>query len=73
MKYFKISQFVPDKGDAWMYYECDENLQIIRYLSHIPQTKETQKSDKPVIKKLFRPESLQPASEEEFNKLWIGD
>ena len=70
MKYFKTSQYVPSKGEAWMYYECEDDLAIRRYASHIPSTQETQKVDKPVVKKLFRPESLQPSSQEEFEKIW---
>ena len=70
MKYFKTSQFVPAKGEAWMYYECDDDLGILRYASHLPQTGETQKSDKPVVKKLFRPETLQASDAEEFQRIW---
>ena len=70
MKYFKTSQFVPGKGEAWMYYECDDQLTILRYASHLPQTAEVQKVDKPVVKKLFRPELLHPSAQEEFEKIW---
>lgn len=68
--YFKTSQPVPGKGDAWMYYECTDEKQIVRYVSHIPATGEVQRVDKPVIKKLYRPELLMDSSAEEFEQYW---
>ncbi len=66
MKYFKTSQFVPDKGDAWTYYECDDGGSIVRQMTHIPETGETERIPNPIVKQLYRPEKLQPAAEEEF-------
>lgn len=70
MKYFKTAQFVPGKGDAWTYYECDDNEKILRQLTHIPETGETDRIPDPIVKKLYRPEKLQPAQESEFMDLW---
>ena len=36
MYYFKCAQFVPNKGDAWTYYECDDNKTVLRQMTHIP-------------------------------------
>ena len=70
MKYLKGAQFVPGKGEAWMYYECDDQTSVVRSLTHLPQTGELTRYPNPPIRKLFRPELLQDATEEEFKKLW---
>lgn len=70
MKYYKTSQFVPGKGQAWMYTEADEAGQVQRTLTHIPSTDEIERIPNPVVKILFAPERLQSASCEEFERLW---
>ncbi len=70
MQYMKTSQPIPGKGDAWMYYECNEELRIARYVTHIPQTGETERVGDPVVKRLYRPELLQPSTKEEFDIYW---
>lgn len=70
MIYFKTAQIVPGKGNAWTYYECDDAQTILRQLTHIPETGDTDRIPKPIVKKLYRPEKLQPATAEEFLTLW---
>ncbi|MBI2434891.1 MAG: hypothetical protein HYV26_18715 [Candidatus Hydrogenedentes bacterium] len=70
MQYFKTAQFVPGKGDAWTYYECDDQQKVLRTLTHIPGTGETTRVPDPIVKKLYRPEILQPAESAEFLTLW---
>jgi hypothetical protein len=70
MKYFKTAQFVPGKGDAWTYYEVDDNGTVLRQLTHIPTTDEKTRIPDPIVKKLYRPELLEDAAEEEFTSLW---
>ena len=71
MKYFKGSQFVPAKGEALMFYECaDDGVTVVRQCSFITGTGESTKTDRPVVKKLFRPEMLQPSNKEEFDRFW---
>ena len=70
MKYFKGAQFVPEKGNAWMYYECEEDLRVKRFVTHIPETNEIDCNEKPVIKRLFRPELLQEINAAEFDEVW---
>ncbi|HOK09461.1 MAG TPA: hypothetical protein PLT82_07705 [Candidatus Hydrogenedens sp.] len=70
MKYFKISQFVPGKGDAWTYYECDDDGTILRQLTYIPTTNEINKVSDPIVKKLYRPDLLTLTEQEEFISLW---
>ncbi len=70
MKYFKTAQFVPGKGDAWTYYECDDNETIQRQLTYIPETGEISKVPDPIVKRLYRPELLEPSVAEEFISLW---
>lgn len=70
MKYFKTAQFVPGKGNAWTYYECDDNETIQRQLTYIPETGEISKVPDPIVKRLYRPELLEPSNAEEFISLW---
>lgn len=72
MLYYKTSQIVPGKGNAWMYYECDDNKAVLRTLTHIPEAGETTRVPDPIVKRLIRPEILQDATSEEFLSLW-GD
>ncbi|HDP35593.1 MAG TPA: hypothetical protein ENN29_10840 [Candidatus Hydrogenedentes bacterium] len=72
MNYYKTAQFVPGKGDAWTYYECGDDDKILRQLTNIPETGETDRITDPIVKKLYRPEKLQPASPSEFMTLWDG-
>lgn len=70
MKYYKIAQFIPAKGQAWMYSEVDDNQKVLRTLTHIPSTNEIERIPDPVVKMLFMPERLSPATEQEFLELW---
>ena len=70
MQYFKTSQFVPGKGNAWMYYECDDAQKVLRTLTHIPDTGEITRVPDPIVKRLIRPEILQDAEATEFTTLW---
>ena len=73
MLYYKTTQYVPGKGDAWMYYECHDDQKIRRYLTYLPSTREVDRIANPVIKKLFHPERLMEASPEEFALHWPED
>jgi hybrid cluster-associated redox disulfide protein len=64
---------VPGKGDALMFYECNDDQTVRRYFTYIPETNEIDKVAKPFIKKLQRPEALMPATEEEFFHYWPPD
>lgn len=71
MKYFKGAQFVPAKGEALMFYECaDDGLTVLRQCTFITGTAEISRTDQPVVKRLFRPETLQPSTPEEFASFW---
>ncbi len=70
MLYFKTSQFVPGKGDAWTYYECDAEKKVLRQLTHIPGSGELTRVPDPIVKRLVRPDLVQEASEAEFKQLW---
>lgn len=70
MIYFKTSQIVPGKGNAWMYFECDDTQKVLRTLTHIPETGEITRVPDPIVKRLIRPELLQEADGEEFIALW---
>jgi len=70
MIYFKASQPVPGKGDAWTYYECDDDETVLRQLTHIPLSSETTRVPDPIMKRLYRKDLLMPATAEEFAELW---
>ena len=70
MVYFKTSQFIPGKGDAWMFYECNDDRTVRRYLTFIPSTQEVSKVADPFIKTLQHPERLMRADREEFEQYW---
>ena len=70
MQYFKTAQFVPQKGQAWMYIEASDVGVVQRTLTHIPTTSEIERIPDPVVKILFMPERLMPADAEEFLSLW---
>ena len=70
MQYFKTSQFVPGKGNAWMFYECDDAQKVLRTLTHIPDTGEITRVPDPIVKRLIRPEILQGADGDDFIALW---
>ena len=66
--YWKTSQPVPGKGEAWVYYECDEKFSILRHLTHFPLTGEVECVAKPLVKKMTDMYLMQKADEEEFRK-----
>lgn len=70
MRYFKTAQFVPGKGQAWMFYEVDDGGRVLRTLTHVEGTGEISRVPDPVVKRLIRPELLQEAAAEEFLRLW---
>jgi hypothetical protein len=53
-----------------MFTEADDKGVIQRTLTFIPSTGELEKIPDPVVKFLFRPERLLPATAEEFLELW---
>lgn len=70
MLYYKVSQPMPGKGDAWMYYECTDDQRVVRYVTYIPATGEVVRVTDPVVKKLYKPERLIACSHEEFQESW---
>jgi hypothetical protein len=66
MLYYKISQPVPGKGDAWVYYECDDKFFIQRQMTHIPGTGETDCIANPLVKKMTNMAYMEKSSKEEF-------
>lgn len=70
MLYYKISQPVPGKGDAWVYYECDEKFNIARQMTHIPATGETDCVPNPLVRRMTNMAWMEKSSKEEFDALW---
>jgi len=62
---------VPGKGNAWVFYECsDGDEKIQRQLTYIPDTGEAEQVPDPIVKRLYRPELLEPSTQEEFEQYW---
>lgn len=73
MLYYKTSQYVPGKGDAWMFYECNDDKTVRRYMTYIPSTRELDKVTKPFIRRLMKPETLMESSQDEFHQYWPAE
>lgn len=71
MVYFKSSQPVPGKGDAWTYYECDDKMNIARHVTNIPATGETRSVANPIVKRLTDMYMMQMSSKDEFDTYWV--
>lgn len=56
-----------------MYYECNDDQSVRRYMTYIPVTGELDKVPNPFIKKLQRPEMLQECDPGEFFQHWPQD
>ncbi len=70
MLYYKVSQPVPGKGEAWVYYECDETFTIKRQMTHIPGTGEVDCVPDPLVKKMTNMAWMEPSTKEEFEQYW---
>jgi hypothetical protein len=70
MLYFKTSQPIPGKGDALVFYECDDDQTVVRQLTYIEATGEIDRVPDPIVKRLYRPEILRESSQEEFQQHW---
>jgi hybrid cluster-associated redox disulfide protein len=73
MLYYKVSQPVPGKGEAWVYYECDEAFAIKRQMTYIPATGEVDCIPDPLVKKMTNMAWMEPSSKEEFEQSWSED
>ena len=73
MLYYKISQPVPGKGDAWVYYECDDAFAIQRQMTVIPATGEVDCVPNPLVKKMTNMAYMTKTSDEEFNSHWSDE
>lgn len=70
MKYYLGTQFVPNKGEAHMFYEVDDDEVVLRTLTFITGTGELTKIPDPIVKKLFRKEVLTEVQEADFMEHW---
>ncbi len=70
MLYYKTSQPVPGKGEAWVFYECDDTFAIQRHMTYTPATGELECVADPLVKKMTDMWAMQSSSAEEFEELW---
>lgn len=70
--YYKTSQFIPTKGDSFSYYECDDDYQVKRFVTYIPETGEMDKVEVTWTMEL-REEGAEEVDEEEFEEHWNMD
>ena len=73
MLYYKVSQPVPGKGDAWVYYECDEKFNIQRQMTHIPGSGETDCIANPLVKRMTNMAYMQKSTKAEFDQYWSDE
>jgi hypothetical protein len=73
MKYYLGTQFVPNKGEAHMFYEVDDNEVVLRTITYITGTGEITKISDPIVKKLIRKEVLSEVAEADFTEHWNKD
>lgn len=69
LKYFKTSQFVPTKGESFSFYECDEDFEVQRFITYIPETGELEKFEVDWEMQL-RQEGVEEIEPEEFEEHW---
>jgi hybrid cluster-associated redox disulfide protein len=70
MLYYKTSQPVPGKGEAWVFYECNDSFEIVRHMTYTPATGELECVSKPLVRKMTDMWAMQGSSAEEFEELW---
>lgn len=70
MLYYKVSQPVPGKGEAWVFYECNDSFEIVRHMTYTPATGELECVSKPLVRKMTDMWAMQGSSAEEFEELW---
>ena len=68
--YWKTSQPVPGKGEAWVYYECDEKFNILRHFTYFPMNGEVQCVAKPLVRKMTDMYLMEKADADDFMALW---
>jgi hypothetical protein len=67
--YYKTSQFIPTKGESFSYYECDDDFQVNRFMTYIPETEELEKVDVDWTMEL-RKDGAEEIDREEFEEHW---
>jgi hybrid cluster-associated redox disulfide protein len=70
MLYYKVSQPVPGKGEAWVFYECNDQFEIVRHMTYTPSTGQLECVSKPLVRKMTDMWAMQGSSAEEFEELW---
>jgi len=70
MKYYMSTQFVPNQGEAQMFFEVNDDEVVQRTVTFISGTGELTKIPDPVVKKLFRKETLAEVEEADFMSIW---
>ncbi len=70
--YYRTSQFIPTKGESFSFYECDEDFQVERFMTYIPETEELEKVDVTWDMEL-REDGIEEIKPEEFEKYWTKE
>ncbi len=71
-RYFKTSQVVPTKGTSYSYYECDEDFEVLRYVTHIPETGDLDQLEVDWTMELRR-DGVEEIDRDEFESYWNLD
>jgi hypothetical protein len=70
--YYKTSQFIPTKGESYSYYECEDDFQVNRFVTYIPETGEMDKVDVTWTMEL-REDGVEEVDRDEFEEHWNRD
>lgn len=70
--YYRTSQFIPTKGESFSFYECDDEFQVNRFMTYIPETDELEKVDVDWTMEL-RQDGAEEIDEDEFLEHWEKD
>lgn len=70
MQYYRARQPIPGKGDAHVVYECTDQKTVVRQVTYIPATGEVDRVSDPIVKRLYKPENLEPCTKEDFDRYW---
>lgn len=71
-KYYRTSQFIPTKGESFSFYECDEDFQVERFMTYIPETEELEKVDVDWDMEL-REDGIEEIERDEFEEHWARE
>lgn len=69
LTYYRTSQFIPTKGESYSYYECEDDYQVKRFMTYIPDSDEIERVEVDWTMEL-REEGAEKIDRDEFIEHW---